>query len=80
MLNPLNWFKDGGVFKPVGDFVSGGFKTIGGGLNKAGGAIEDAGKKTGNAISGGANATVDWLGGQGNPLWQDEEDLDGNVL
>ena len=76
MLNPLNWFKDGGVFKPVGDFFSGGVKSIGGGLNKAGGAIEDAGKKTGNAIVGGANSVVDGIGN----LLQDEEDLDGNVL
>ena len=58
MLNPVNWFKDGGVFKPVKNA----FSDVSGGLKKGG------------------NATVDWLSGKGNPLWQDEEDLDGNVL
>lgn len=76
MLNPLNWFKDGGVFKPVGNFFSGGAKTIGSGLNTAGGAIAGAGKTTGNAIAGGANKVIDGIGS----VFQDEEDLDGNVL
>lgn len=62
MLNPVNWFKDGGVFKPVGNFLSGGANKVEGGLRKGG------------------SAAADWLGGKGNPLWQDEENLDGNVL
>lgn len=76
MLNPVNWFKDGGIFKPVGNLFASGANKVGDGLNTAGGAIAGAGRKTGSAIAGGANSVVDGVGS----LFQDEEDLDGNVL
>jgi hypothetical protein len=76
MLNPVNWFKDGGVFKPVGNLFSSGAGAIAGAGRKTGSAIAGAGRKTGSAIAGGANSVVDGVGS----LFQDEEDLDGNVL